>query len=47
MYNVSKKGISTMSNTEENKLDEKFFERADAHIDLANRHTNAQVHPDF
>ncbi len=34
-----------MSNTEENKVDEKFFERADAHIALANGHINAQLHP--
>ena len=40
----SKKGYP-MSNTEENKVDEKFFERADAHIALANGHINAQHHP--
>ena len=30
----------------ENRLDEKFFERADAHIALANGHVNQQTHPD-
>jgi len=34
-----------MSDTQENKVDEKFYERADAHIALANGHVNAQVHP--
>ena len=31
--------------TEEHTLDAKFYERADAHIALANGHINAQVHP--
>ncbi len=35
----------TQETPKENQLDEKFFERADAHIALANGHINAQVHP--
>jgi hypothetical protein len=34
-----------MSNNEEQQLDEKFYERADAHIALANGHINQQLHP--
>ena len=34
-----------MSDTQENQLDDKFYERADAHIALANGHINAQIHP--
>jgi hypothetical protein len=34
-----------MAEQQENQLDEKFYERADAHIALANGHINAKVHP--
>jgi len=34
-----------MSDTQENQLDDKFYERADAHIALANGHINAKIHP--
>jgi len=34
-----------MAETQENQLDAKFYERADAHIALANGHINANVHP--
>ncbi len=34
-----------MSDNQEQQLDEKFFERADAHIALANGHINQQVQP--
>jgi len=34
-----------MAETQENQLDEKFYERADAHIALANGHINANIHP--
>jgi len=34
-----------MAETEENQLDTKFYERADAHIALANGHINANLHP--
>ena len=34
-----------MAETEENQLDAKFYERADAHIALANGHINANIHP--
>jgi len=34
-----------MSNNEEQQLDEKFYERADAHIALANGHINQKLHP--
>jgi len=34
-----------MSQTQEQQLDEKFFERADAHIALANGHINQQIQP--
>jgi len=34
-----------MSNTEEHQLDKKFYERADAHIALANGHINTEIHP--
>jgi len=30
---------------QENQVDEKFYERADAHIALANGHINAKIHP--
>jgi len=37
-----------MSDTpQEQQLDEKFFERADAHIALANGHINQQVQPGY
>ena len=35
----------TTEQTQEQTLDEKFFERADAHIALANGHINQRVHP--
>jgi hypothetical protein len=35
----------TQTPSPEQQLDEKFFERADAHIALANGHINQQVHP--
>ncbi len=35
----------TTEQSQEQTLDEKFFERADAHIALANGHINQQVHP--
>ena len=31
--------------TSQTQLDEKFYERADAHIALANGHINAKIHP--
>ncbi len=31
--------------TQESGLDEKFFERADAYINLANEHINTKVEP--
>jgi len=34
-----------MSENTQQQLDEKFFERADAHIALANGHINQQVQP--
>jgi hypothetical protein len=34
-----------MSTTEEKVLDDKFFERADEHINLANNHINSKVEP--
>ena len=34
-----------MAETEENQLDDKFYERADAHIALANGHVNQNIHP--
>jgi len=34
-----------MAETQENQLDAKFYERADAHIALANGHINANIHP--
>ncbi len=34
-----------MAETQENQLDEKFYERADAHISLANSHINSNIHP--
>ena len=34
-----------MAETQENQLDEKFYERADSHIALANGHINANIHP--
>lgn len=34
-----------MSDTQENQVDKKFYERADAHIALANSHINAEIHP--
>jgi hypothetical protein len=34
-----------MSEQQENQLDDKFYERADAHIALANGHINANIHP--
>ncbi len=37
--------MSDTQQTEERQLDEKFFERADAHIALANGHINQQVQP--
>ncbi len=36
-----------MSEKQEQQLDEKFFERADAHIALANGHINQQVEPGY
>ena len=33
-----------MAETEENQVDDKFYERADAHISLANDHINANIH---
>jgi len=35
----------TQENPQENQVDEKFYERADAHIALANGHINAKIHP--
>jgi len=35
-----------MSNTNETQLDKAFYEKADAHIALANENINAQVHPE-
>lgn len=32
---------------EENQADDKFFERADAHITLANEHVNSEVKPEI
>lgn len=37
--------MSETLHTQEKQLDEKFFERADAHIALANGHINQQVQP--
>ena len=34
-----------MAENEENQLDSKFYERADAHIALANGHINPEIHP--
>jgi len=34
-----------MAKTEETQVDDKFYERADAHIALANGHINANIHP--
>ena len=35
----------TQETPQENQVDEKFYERADAHIALANGHINAKIHP--
>ena len=37
--------MSTETKAQPEGLDEKFFERADAHINLANDHINAKVEP--
>ena len=34
-----------MAETKENQLDKEFYERADAHISLANGYINEKVHP--
>jgi len=36
-----------MSEIEKKQLDKEFYERADAHISLANDHINAQAHPEL
>ena len=37
--------MSTQTEEPNNGLDDKFFERADEHINLANNHMNLQVNP--
>ncbi len=34
-----------MPKTQEDQVDKKFYERADAHIALANGHVNEKIHP--
>lgn len=51
MYNTSKTRKDTMSETQdtskENQTDEKFYERVDTLIALANGYVKAEVHPAF